>query len=257
MSLETHFNSVFEILISSNPSSNITPDQLIQSIDLTLLDEDPSLEALTKLSDLAQANEVAAVCVFAKNLHYFNLQPRFNLATVVNFPQGNDKVSVCLNDITHAVSLGANEIDYVLPYQMYLRDNKQEALNQCNAVAEACKKQGVTLKIILETGVFPDIQSIYQVSTDLLSIGCDFLKTSTGTIAQGASLSAVFAILSAIKDSGKECGVKVSGGVKTSQQARNYACLAELIMGKKISTDWFRIGASRLLEELLIVRNST
>ena len=97
--------------------------------------------------------------------------------------------------------------------------------------------------------------SIYQVSRELLAIGCDFLKTSTGKISQGASLSAVFAILSAIKDARTHCGVKISGGVKASQQALKYAWLAELVMEEKINKDLFRIGASSLLEELVAKNN--
>ena len=251
MTLETNFNNVIELLISNNFSCSITSNQLIESIDLTLLDENASQEALTKLIHLAQTNDVAAVCVFAKHLYHFNTQTRFNLATVINFPQGISDIAPCIEEIKQAVILGAKEIDYVLPYQMYLTDNKQEALNQCSAIVQYCQENGLTLKIILETGAFPDMQSIYDLSTELLSFGCDFLKTSTGKIKQGASLSAAFAILSAIKDSGKKCGVKISGGVKTPQQARNYACFAELIMEKNISKEWFRIGASSLLEELL------
>lgn len=109
----------------------------------------------------------------------------------------------------------------------------------------------MSLKIILETGALPDIKTIYDLSRDVLSIGCDFLKTSTGKIDKGASLPALLSILTAIKDSNKKCGVKVSGGIKVPQQAHQYAYLAELIMARKIENDWFRIGASSLLEELV------
>jgi deoxyribose-phosphate aldolase len=252
VSLETHFNNVIGHLISTNLNCSITTSQLIQSIDLTLLDENPSQEALNKLIHLAETNEVAAVCVFAKHLHFFTSKAQYNLATVINFPQGTNDLMPCIMDIKQAITLGAKEIDYVLPYQMYLADNKLLALNQCNAIAQLCKKNGLILKIILETGVFPDMRSIYEMSSELLLIGCDFLKTSTGKINQGASLSSAFAILSAIKDSGKKCGVKFSGGVKTPQQALNYAFLAELVMEQQISKDWFRLGASSLLEELLL-----
>lgn len=259
MTLESapHLNRVFEHLTINSSSSSINTDQLIQSIDLTLLKENSTDDELSQLNHLAQTNQVAAVCVFAQHLHHFNPAARFNLATVVNFPAGTDDVVTCLEDIDQAVTLGVKEIDYVLPYQMYLRDNKQQALNQCHVIAEHCKKHGLILKIILETGAFPEIQSIYQVSTELLTIGCDFLKTSTGKMTQGASLSAAFAMLSAIKASGKRCGVKISGGIKTPQQAQSYAYLAELMMGKKINKDWFRIGASSLIYELLDFEQKT
>ena len=95
------------------------------------------------------------------------------------------------------------------------------------------------------------MQTIYQVSKDLIATGCDFLKTSTGKLPQGASLDAVFAMLSAIKDSGRQCGIKVSGGVKTPQQALCFAQLAEIVCGIKINRNWFRLGSSSILGELL------
>jgi len=96
------------------------------------------------------------------------------------------------------------------------------------------------------------MQSIYQVSRELIETGCNFLKTSTGKIPKGASIHAAFSILSAIRDAGTKTGIKLSGGVKTPTEARQYALLAELMMGRKIKNDWFRIGASSLLDALLI-----
>jgi deoxyribose-phosphate aldolase len=251
MTLEAHLNRAFEHLISDNVNSTVSIDQLIESMDLTLLKEMPSDEELNHIRQLAQSYPVAALCIYAHHLDRFYLPAGFNFATVVNFPQGNNDLDTCIKEIDKAFKLGVKEIDYVLPHPMYLMGNKHEALSQCDAIAKSCKKYGLTLKIIMETGAFSDLLSIYQLSVELIEIGCDFLKTSTGKIAQGASLSAAFAILSAIKDSGKKCGIKISGGIKTPHQARSYASLAELIMNKKIHKDWFRLGASSLLDELL------
>lgn len=251
MSIESNLNDILNLLLNSQSYSSITAEQLIRCIDLTLLDEDTSIESLAQLNKAAQQNQVAAVCVFSKHLAEFHQLNVIQLATVINFPQGDEALDVSLDTIDEALQSGANEIDYVLPYQMYLEGKKQEALNQCQAIISSCKKHHLTLKIILETGVFPEMYSIYEVSKDLIELGCDFLKTSTGKIAQGASLPAVFAILSAIKDSNRPCGLKISGGIKTPLQATNYAQLAELMINKKIDKTWFRIGASSLLNELL------
>ncbi|BCA95573.1 deoxyribose-phosphate aldolase [Legionella antarctica] len=251
MTLEAHLNSVLEHLIADAVSSGISIDQLIQSMDLTLLKDNPSDEELENINQLAKNHPVASLCVYANHLYKFNLPSGFNFATVVNFPHGNNDLNSCIKEIDQSLILGVKEIDYVFPYQMYLADNKHEALNQCRAIAQSCKQYGLTLKIIMETGAFSDIGSIYQLSVKLIDMGCAFLKTSTGKIAQGASLSAVFAILSAIKDSEKKCGVKISGGIKTPKQAREYAYLAELVLNKKINKDWFRLGASSLLDEFL------
>jgi deoxyribose-phosphate aldolase len=135
-----------------------------------------------------------------------------------------------------------------------LDGGKDDALTQCKAVIDLCKQEKRTLKIILETGAFSELQSIYEVSNQLIELGSIFLKTSTGKTPQGASLPAVFTILTAIKDSKAQCGIKISGGVKTPTQAINYAKLAELVLAKPIDKSWFRIGASSLLAELKDMR---
>ncbi|AOW51817.1 TPA: deoxyribose-phosphate aldolase [Legionella pneumophila subsp. pneumophila] len=253
MSLDKHFNDVLNKLLSNQDIISISNAQLMHCIDLTLLEADASLEALHQLQSQACQNNVAAICVLPKHLHVFKPNSKIKLATVINFPLGNDDLLVSLEEIDNAIQLGANEIDYVLPYQYYLRGNKQKALNHCDVIIQTCKKHQLTLKIILETGLFPDMESVYQLSSEIIALGGRFLKTSTGKTPQGATLAAIFAIVSAVMDSTytSSCGIKVSGGIKTPLQAQQYAQLAELLMGKAIHRDWFRIGASTLLEKLL------
>ncbi|HAT1819869.1 TPA: deoxyribose-phosphate aldolase [Legionella pneumophila] len=253
MSLDKHFNDILGKLLSNQDIIPISNTQLIHCIDLTFLETDASSEALYQLQNQACQNDVAAICVLPKHLHAFKPDAKIKLATVINFPQGNDDLLASLADIDNAIQLGANEIDYVIPYQHYLRGNKQKALNHCDVIIQTCKKHQLTLKIILETGAFPDMESIYQLSSEIIALGGHFLKTSTGKIPQGASLAAVFAMACAVKDSSyaSSCGIKVSGGIKTPLQAQQYAQLAELLMDKAIHKDWFRIGASTLLEKLL------
>lgn len=252
MTLESHLNEVLELLLHDEDKSSISVEQLIRSIDLTLLDEQAPIELLSQLNQDGQRNQVAAVCVYSKHLPQFQ---GINRATVINFPQGTENISHSLQAIETAIHLEAKEIDYVLPYPVYLEGQKQKALHFCQEIINFCTEQGVCLKIILETGAFSHQENIYEISRALCDLGCDFIKTSTGKIAQGATLSAVFTILCAIKDSGNTTGIKVSGGVKTVRQALSYAQLAELMLNKPIDKNWFRIGASSLLHELLAIRN--
>lgn len=252
MSLETQLNHVLDCLLNTNLEQNISKMQLIQSMDLTLLDKQATPQALDWVVEQANVHQVAAICVYMQHLHRFKPAPsHLNLATVLNFPQGTLEITRCIDELNQARILGANEIDYVFPYQSYLAGNRRVTLAHCAAVAAACQKLDLKFKVILETGAFLTMSSIYEVSQEVLSFGCDFLKTSTGKINEGATLSAVFAMLSAIKDSGSGCGIKVSGGIKTIKNALNYAHLAELMNGKKINPSWFRIGASSLLKEIL------
>ncbi|MBI2786450.1 MAG: deoxyribose-phosphate aldolase [Legionella longbeachae] len=252
MILETHLNEIIETLLNSQTRQFVPVAQLIECLDLTLLDKEASNEAFLKLAQDANQNHVAAVCVYLENLSQFSLlKDEVELATVINFPHAHEELNTSLACIEKAAHLGATEIDYVLPYQLYLDGQNQKALNHCSKIGQLCKQLKLSLKIILETGAFPNIQTVYEASSELMDSGCDFLKTSTGKITQGASFSAVFAILSAIKDANSQCGLKISGGIKMPQQACNYAILAQLIIGKEINKKWFRIGASSLLHELL------
>lgn len=255
MIIESHLNEIMGALIDRQNNQLIPVDQLIHSMDLTLLDEHASTATLTKINHDANQNQVAAVCVYLQHLHDFSsLKHNIKRATVINFPQGIEDLDSSLKSIDQASQLGASEIDYVMPYHLYLDDLKQKALKQCQKIIQHCKQQQLVVKVILETGAFPDTQLVYEVSNELIELDCDFLKTSTGKIPQGASLSAVFAILSAIKETKACCGIKVSGGIKLPQHAYHYSMLAELMLNKAINKNWFRIGASSLLDELLKIK---
>lgn len=251
MTVENHLNNVMEKLLDRFPKQFITVKQLIHSIDLTLLDEHASTEELTQLKHDAQQNGVAALCIYMQHLPEIMPQHSVSTATVINFPQGMEPLDVSLASIDKAARLGVNEIDYVFPYSMYLEGHTQKALHQCYTISELCKQHNLVLKVILESGAFSNLQDIYTISRELIDLECNFIKTSTGKIMPGASLSAAIAILSAIKDANASCGIKISGGIKKPQQAFHYAVLAELMINKPINKNWFRIGASSLLGELL------
>ncbi len=143
-----------------------------------------------------------------------------------------------------------HEIDYVFPYPAYLKGDINYALSCCSDVRQRCQEKGLLFKVILETGALPSSDVIYQLSCDVINQGCDFLKTSTGKISQGATISAVSAMLSAIIDQKAPCGIKISGGIKTVEQALNYIRLAENRLKKNVNSDWFRLGISSLLDNI-------
>ncbi len=226
------------------PSYSLSNELLLRCLDLTLLDPNASPEAFTQLQRQAQQYPIAALCVHSQHLSL--VKGSYSLATVINFPLGEDNIIKSLSDIELAVAAGATEIDYVLPYQSYLQGNKDNALKACKEMAALCQQESVLLKVIIETGAFPTVDTIYQVGRALLDTGCNFLKTSTGKSTQGATLSAVFALLSAIKEGNQNCGIKVSGGIRTAEQALKYAQLAQIMLNKEPAPDWFRIGTSKL-----------
>lgn len=245
-----------ELKDDTAPSYALAPT-IASLIDLTLLDINASASDIHDLVIKAKKYGVAAVCVFPEHLKYIASEITIKRSTVVNFPGGEQPLPQVLNQLKNIITTHqVDEIDYVFPYQTYLSGHKAEAMGHSREIIQLCKQHHLLVKVILETGALPSSEIIYEMSSDIIKSGCDFLKTSTGKIPQGATLPAVSAILKAILDSQSNCGLKVSGGVKTVEQALAYMKLAEEVLNRPVDKTWFRIGASSLLEKLLIIKVS-
>lgn len=100
---------------------------------------------------------------------------------------------------------------------------------------------------------------IQKSAEDALQHGADFLKTSTGKTPAGASLEAARVMLQVIKAAGeagstKVCGLKISGGVRTFEDALGYIRLVEEVLPDSadfLRPETFRFGVSGLLANLL------
>jgi len=223
--------------------------EIISLIDLTRLDKHATVNELNDLVRKANDHQPAAICIFPEHYACISEDIKVNRATVVNFPTGEEPIESVLQAIDNAKGI-ANEIDYVFPYKRYLSGDSDKALAHCHRTYLRCQNHQLLFKVILESGAFSSMDHLYELSLAVVQSGCDFLKTSTGTILTGATLPAMLAMASAIIDSKKNCGIKVSGGIKTRQQALAYIQRAEQMFEKKVDNTWFRIGASGLLDEL-------
>lgn len=233
--------------------------RLIPLIDLTSLNADDTEASVAAFLEKARTpyGDVAAVCVYPAFVRMaastFAASP-IKVATVVNFPTGEATLESVLIELNQALENGAQEIDVVFPYHRYLAGEQQYAHHFVAACKEACGQE-VTLKVILETGALMDASIIADASLEALTAGADFIKTSTGKIAEGATLEAVGTMLLVVRHAQpklhKPLGVKVSGGIREWQQAAQYLALADHIMGPDwVSPETFRIGASKLVDDL-------
>jgi deoxyribose-phosphate aldolase len=108
--------------------------------------------------------------------------------------------------------------------------------------------------VILETGELQDPSLIYQAAIESIAAGADFLKTSTGKTAHSATPEAVRQLFEIVAAEPRQVGVKVSGGVRTLEQAKTYLSIADEILGEpQISPEILRFGASSLLDAVLVV----
>jgi deoxyribose-phosphate aldolase len=114
-----------------------------------------------------------------------------------------------------------------------------------------------TLKVILETGRLAEPARIAAAARAAIMGGCDMLKTSTGKVSPGATLEAAAVLLAVLEEADGRVGIKVAGGIRTTQQAAQYLSLVDQLLGSGwTSPATFRFGASALLEDLLKILRS-
>lgn len=259
MPTHEHIEKIFHDMVLPTIDNNFLK-KLISVIDLTSLNDTDTQEIIDKLLVKAQNayQPVAAVCVNPEWVSYVAktlTDKSIKIATVVNFPHGMDSISSVKNQIKQAIVDGAQEIDVVFPYQQYMKQEESEA----KSLIAACRlslNENILLKVILETGELHELNLIEEASRDAFIAGADFIKTSTGKTAVGATLAAAAVMLTVIKSMThllhRPLGLKVSGGIATIDEAAQYIALANHMMGADwVSAQNFRIGASRLLDEVL------
>lgn len=230
--------------------------RIVGLMDLTSLSDTDTDASIATFLEKATTpyGHVAAVCLFPRFVSIAATQfahSPIKVATVVNFPEGLSPVDEVMIEISRALEDGAQEIDVVFPYQCYLAGEREYAQQFVAACKAACGDR-VTLKVILETGVLAEPTIIADASFDALMSGADFIKTSTGKVAVGATLEAAAIMLLTIKrvsaDLKRSFGFKASGGIRTIEQAAAYVALADRILGKvSVTAGTFRLGTSRLL----------
>ena len=227
----------------------------IDNTTLNATDSEPSVEAFCRHT--MEMGGVAAVCVY----------PRFvpvaasvlagsgiKVASVAGaFPHGQLPLGLKVDEVRYVVEQGADEVDIVINRGLLLAGEGNAVRDEVAAMKEAC--QGRTLKVILETGELPSPTLIRRASELAIEGGADFIKTSTGKIATGATLEAAEVMLEVIanyvKIYKKTVGFKVAGGIREPEEALNYVLLAKKIVGEDyVSNQTFRIGASRLTDKL-------
>jgi deoxyribose-phosphate aldolase len=227
-------------------------------LDLTDLSDtctEPKIDALCRD---ARAGGVAAVCVwprFVPQAAQILVNTGIRIATVINFPGGEEDSARAADDAAEACRDGAGEIDLVLPYRALMRGDERVAREVVEAVRETCPD--TLLKVILETGELPSAAAIRAAADLALAAGADFLKTSTGKTPTSATPEAARILLDAVQASGRPAGVKISGGLRSVEDAATYLALADRAMGPAWARPaTFRLGASSLFGALIQARDA-
>ncbi|WP_163508721.1 deoxyribose-phosphate aldolase [Fodinicola acaciae] len=244
-------------------------DLAIRMIDLTTLEGQDTPGKVRSLCAKARhpdpsdptCPQVAAICVYPDLVPVAVAELRgsgIHTASVASgFPSGRTSLEVKLEDTRNAVAAGADEVDMVIDRGAFLAGDYLKVYEQIAAIKQAAGT--AHLKVILETGELATYDNVRRASWLAMLAGGDFIKTSTGKVAPAATLPVTMIMLEAVRDfraaTGKQIGVKPAGGIRTAKDAIRYLVTVNESAGPDwLEPDWFRFGASSLLNDLLLQR---
>ena len=244
-------------------------DLAIRMVDLTTLEGQDTpgkvraLAAKAMRPDPADPScpQVAAVCVYPDMVATARQtlgESGVHVAAVATaFPSGRAALDIKLADTRDAVEAGAHEIDMVIDRGAFLAGHYLQVFEEIVAVREACG--GAHLKVIFETGELQTYDNVRRASWLAMMAGAHFIKTSTGKVQPAATLPVTLVMLEAVRDfreqTGTMVGVKPAGGIRTAKDAIKYLVMVNEVAGPDwLDPDWFRFGASTLLNDLLMQR---
>jgi len=260
-------DSVKEIL-AKNFAKNDNKDvyrKCLSFIDLTSLNATDTEEKIEKMMQkvndfpphFPDIENVPAVCVFPSLVPITRqtLTGNTKIAAVsACFPTSQTFIEAKIAETALTALAGADEIDVVISLGKFLSGNYAEVLEELEEIKAACRN--AHLKVIIESGSLPSCADIKKASIISIVAGADFIKTSTGKTEPAATLEAAFVMCQTIKEyyqkSGVKIGFKPAGGIATTKDAVEFYTIVEHILGKEwLNADLFRIGASRLANDLL------
>lgn len=247
-------------------AKNAALDLIAACMDLTTLEGKDTPGKVRQLcvrgiSPGAGLPSVAAICVYpnlveaARDALDGSSVKVASVATA--FPSGLSPLDVKLREVHAAVAAGADEIDMVIDRGALLRGDDETVLGEIVAIKDACGR--AHLKAILEVGELGSYALMRHACELALAAGADFLKTSTGKIGISSTPAIALLMCEAIRDhhrkTGIRIGLKLAGGIRTTKQALGYVAIVNETLGAAwLRPEFFRIGASSLLDDVVMQR---
>ena len=169
---------------------------------------------------------VATVCVYPSFVDIAGLGvegTNIGVTSVAGgFPAAQTYLEVKMLEVAMAVENGADEIDVVMNAGEMVEGEFDRLANDLELL---CREAGqeVTFKVIIESGMLETPEDVYRASMLAILSGADFVKTSTGKSAYGATPKSAMVICNAIKDYYLQTGINV--GIKLAYRGRCRALL--------------------------------
>ena len=262
-------SKMVNFLIDTHFKENFTSDVLKfihGCIDLTTLTTIDSKESVwSMVENVVNSYEgkrpdvpnIAAICVYP--LYVDTVKQALTAQDVIitsvagGFPSSQTFTEIKIAETAMAVMAGAEEIDIVMNLGYFLDEDFEALTDEISEIKDSCRD--AKLKVIIETGALATVENIRKATILIAYSGADFVKTSTGKGYPGATHEAVYIMCKVISEyakiSGRKIGIKIAGGVRTSEDAVRYYTIVKEVLGKEwLNKDLFRIGASSLVGDI-------
>lgn len=215
----------------------LSHDVIIQNkvnkiIDYTIIKPGTIKDKVKECINEALANNYYGIVVEPDLVDYTSYEIEdqdLKVISTLDFPDGNMKNTERLNEAIKIISDGADEIDMVIDINGFKKTYTQEdeelkkssyisIEDDIKNVANECHKNGVILKVVIETGLlsFDELKDICNI---VANGGADFVQTSTGMKEVGAELDKVQEMRRLLPDFIK---IKAAGGVRSLEEANKF-----------------------------------
>jgi deoxyribose-phosphate aldolase len=185
-------------------------------IEHTLLRADMTRDDVRKLCEEAIHYDFLGVCIcpyWVTTAKEFLKDRDTKIIAALGFPMGNSMPKIKAMETKLVVEAGADEVDVVMNIGAALEGHWDFVEHEIHDVVSSA--QGRIVKIILETCLL----SPEQITRGCRAIergGAQFVKTSTGFAAMGATEEVVELIRATVDN---RLGIKAAGGIKDRQTA--------------------------------------
>jgi deoxyribose-phosphate aldolase len=261
--IQQKISSVLEEKMALNRAESVYT-KMFGLIDLTSLSTSDTEEGIANFTEKVNSfgdkypelPNVAAICVYPSLVKTVRetLTEGVEIAAVTcGFPHSQTFIEVKVAETALALLDGASEIDIVIPVGKLLEKKYEEIIEEIQEIKSTCKE--AHLKVILESGAL-SLEDLRIACILSMEAGADFIKTSTGKQQPAATPQAAWCMCQMIAEyyklSGRKVGFKAAGGISTTEEALQYFCIVEELLGKEwLNKEFFRFGASRLANNLL------
>ncbi|MEO6916277.1 MAG: deoxyribose-phosphate aldolase [Chitinophagaceae bacterium] len=190
-------------------------------IDHTVLKPETSLAELEQVCRESVEYGFAAVCIpppFVKRAKIILAPTDVKVATVIGFPFGYSATEAKVAEAVLSLVDGADELDMVINLVALKMKDWDFLKREISLLVEVTHKNNGLLKLIIESGILSE-EEILACCEHFGGLGIDYMKTSTGYAAKGATLKAVRLMRLALP---KGVRIKASGGIRDYETAKAY-----------------------------------